>query len=280
MKANPPFIRRVLLNRVTASISLALAVLFVTGCVSINRLREAQDSFNQAAAAENAARVDADPANTVASLASVPAGYASALLSLGKLESKDQQSLQQDGLWGTTLTLKALCQWRLGQYAEALASSADAQKNFTKQLYPRDQALLTALPGLIKTDQAYAKTYSYSPSLDPALDKAHLEEIISLLTGPNGAVVDLKNARAAVDTNHPVQGYLIQAQLAAYRNYTVANDRLNHHAPAPNDLSRSNAVTQLSDLNNLLKTEKPGPSGRQLVVYWAEVCGNLSPPPP
>src|SRR5258707_1246385 len=113
-----------------------------TGCVNINRLREAQDAFNQSAAAENSVRLEANPADTAATLTSVRAGYASALLSLSKLEPKDQHSLQQDGLWGTALTLKALCQWRLGQYSQAMATAAEAQNNATNQLYPRDRAML------------------------------------------------------------------------------------------------------------------------------------------
>lgn len=269
MKANS---NGFLLNsRTTACLSLAIVSLFVEGCASVNHLREAQDSFNQAAAAENAARFNERPADATASLASAPAGYASALLSLDKLEPKDQQSLQRDGLWGTALTLKALCQWRLGKYADALNTAAQSQIEATNQIYPRDRALLAALPGLIKTDQAYAKVFSHDASL---------ADVEALLVGPRGAVADIQQARALVDTNHPVQVYLIQAQLAAYRNFTVAMDRLNNHAVVPaGSPARADATSQLSDLNRLLKVLEPGTPGRELVLYWARLCG-LAPPPP
>jgi hypothetical protein len=268
MKINFGFNRRSFRSRVIAGVSLATAAIFLAGCVSINRLREAQDSFSRAAAAENSARFEGNPADAAASLASVPAGYASALLSLNKLEPKDRQSLQQDGLWGTALTLKALCQWRLGQYSQAISSAAEAQSTATNQIYPRDQAILTALPGLIKTDQAYAKILGNAP----------LQDVEDLLIGPNGAIADVEKARANTDKDHPVQIYLIQAQLAAYRNYTVALYRLNGHATVPPASPvRTEGIAQLKELDRLIKLQKPGPSGQDLVNYWARLCG-LPPP--
>lgn len=264
LKINPA------LSRMASLFTAVLVSALMTGCAGINRLREAQDSFNQAATAENAARLDANPADATASLASVRASYASALLSLGKISSKDEQSLRSDGLWGTALTLKALCQWRVGQYEQAMSNAALAQASAGDQLYPRDKALLTALPGLIKTDQAYAKIFNSAP----------MQDIEELLIGTRGAVHDLQNARATADAKHPVQAYLIQAQLAAYRNYTVALDRLSQHATVPVDSpARANAISQLGDLNALIKLQKSGPSSQDIVVYWAKVCG-LPPPAP
>ena len=257
------------LGQCVAWLSAALLCVVATGCASVNRLREAQDSFNQAAAAENAARVDAKASDTAASLTSVRSGYASALLSLSKLEPKDQQSLQQDGLWSTALSLRALCQWRLGQYDQALNSANAAHNAATNQVYPRDQALLAALPGLIKTDQAYFKTMTNGPFAD----------IQELLTGDRGAVADLQNARAMVDKDHPVQVYLVQAQLAAYRNFQVAQDRLNHSTVDPGHPARANAITQLNELDRLLKLQESATGAPALVTYWQKLCG-LPPPPP
>src|SRR4051812_28872527 len=114
------FNHRLLVRRTLACCCLALLLALASGCASVNRLREAHDAFNQAAAVENAQRFDSNPASATASLSAVRTGYASALLSLDKMESADERSLRQDGLWGTALTLKALCQWRLGQFQQAL----------------------------------------------------------------------------------------------------------------------------------------------------------------
>src|SRR5690242_16763761 len=89
-------------HRMITGGSIALLAVILAGCASTNRLREAQDAFNQAAAAENALRFDAKAADAVTSLGAVRSGYASALLSLGRLEnSKDESRLRSDGLWGT-----------------------------------------------------------------------------------------------------------------------------------------------------------------------------------
>ncbi len=262
--------RRSLLERAVACVAIAVLVVLAAGCASVNRLREAQDAFNQAAAAENALRFDAvaspeGGASDTAALWSVARnGYASALLSLEKLDGDDQRRLREDGLWGTTLTLKALSQWRLGLFSKALATAEEAKTQASDQMYPRDRAVLAALPGLIKTDQAY----------DQVLHNTPVSEVEELLIGGNGAVANIQSARAMADKSHPVQIYLIQAQLAAYRNFMVAQDRLNNHATVPTEhRARKAADAQLKELDGLLKAQGAGPAGQDLVNYWARLCG-------
>jgi hypothetical protein len=252
-------------RRTFQGLSIAVLVALAAGCADVNRLREAQDSFNQAAASENALRFDTKSADATASLASARSGYASALLSLEKLEnSKGRTQLRNDGLWGTALTLKALTQWRLGQFDRAVATAELARQSAGDQMYPRDLAVITALPGLVKTDQAYDKIQRTN---------APLSDVEELLIGDRGAVANLQSARAQVDKDHPVQVYLVQAQLAAYRNFQVALDRLKNHAIVPADHpARANANAQLKELNRLLKLQGAGDPGQRLVEYWVELC--------
>src|SRR5262249_33967548 len=159
---------------------IGLLLALTNACTSVNRLREAQDSFNQAAATENAMRFDTKASDAAAGIISVRSGYASALLSLQMLEgTKEQGQLRNDGLCGTALTLKALTQWRLGQFDNAVATADQAKQSAGDQIYPRDLALMTALPGLVKTDQAYDKVLRTN---------APLSEIEALLIGERGAV--------------------------------------------------------------------------------------------
>jgi hypothetical protein len=248
-------------RRLATAASLSLFAILAIGCANVNRLHEAQTAFNQAAAAENTLRFDTKASDAVASLGAVRGGYASALISLDQLEnSKAQTQLRKDGLWGTALTLKALSQWRLGQVEKALTTALLASQSAGDQLYPRDRAVITALPGLIKTDQAYAKIFSNAP----------LSEVKALLVDDNGAVANIERARLQTDKDHPVQVYLIQAQLAAYRNYVVAVDRLKNHASvAADDPARLAANRQLKELDRLLKAQSTGPS---LVEYWVRVA--------
>ena len=134
----------------------------VAGCAEVNRLREAQDAFSRAAELENRARFeyrsDAGGFTGAAETTAARAGYGAALLELEQLsgDSRAKASLQADGLWGTALALRALCEWRLGLHDRALASAEEAAAA-GDPLGPRDRTMMAALPGLVMTDQLFAK---------------------------------------------------------------------------------------------------------------------------
>ncbi len=251
-----------------AALTLALVLsLFVAGCQTASSLRDAQDIFNRAAAAENALRSDlsrpleGSGADTMTGLGAVRGGYAGALLVLNRITSGSADKLRNDQLLGDALTLKALCEWRLGRFSTAVATAQSAQSAAADQLFPRDRALLRAMPGLIKADQAYQKI----------LERKPLAEVEALLVSNNGAVADVLAARELVDRDHPVQIFLLQAQLAAYRNFTVAVFRLNNNAAVPVEHpARTKANTQLKELDRLCKATGVGPN---LVNYWQKLCG-------
>jgi hypothetical protein len=255
-----------LLRQSLVTLSLVLS-LFAAGCQTVSSLREAQDTFNRAAAAENALRLDLNRpldgagADTMIGFGAVRNGYSSALLVLNRITSESADKLRNDQLLGDALTLKALCEWRLGQFSKAIATAQSTQNAAADQLFPRDRALLRALPGLIKTDQAYQKIMERKP----------LPEIEQLLVSGNGAVADVQEAREGVDRDHPVQTFLLQAQLAAYRNYTVAVFRLNNNGAVPVDHpARAKANTHLKELDRLCKATGVSPN---LVNYWQKLCG-------
>jgi hypothetical protein len=169
-------------------------------------------------------------------------------------------------LWGTTLTLKALCQWRLGQYSQALQTAKDARTTAADQVLPRDRAILAALPGLIKTDQAYGQILGAVPGDHADL----LNDVTKLL---NGAIGDIQDARNLVDPDHPVQVYLIQAQLAAYRNFVVANDRLRDPPKTlTTEPERQFANANLKELERVLKKVGPEAAAEEVANKWMEIC--------
>jgi hypothetical protein len=279
---------------------LTVILTVIAGCQSVNHLRDAQEAFHRAAALENKLRYAANDPNsllkteaseTLAEVGSVQSSYAAALMSL---ENVDETTLKQDRLWGSALTLKALTQWRLGRYADALSTAETAKAN-ANQLFPRDAAVVEALPGLIKIDFAYARIRQMKPLLKKTADisSAELEkknkaivqenepilikEIKPRLVGDTGeaegsAVQDLQRARAQVEPDHPVHVYLLQAQLAAFRNYAAAYAQCYGVALPTDDPAQKVAAWNLWELQELLQTiygdHYPGSDGQRLIAHW------------
>jgi hypothetical protein len=253
-----------------ALIVVLVATAAATGCgTSVNRLREAQEAFNQAAAAENELRFDVElPEGPVqgqlARNTTIQNGYASALLSLGKIEQQDVERLKSDKLWGNVLALKALAQWKLGLLDQARQTAAEAQQAGTDQLLPRDQALLLALPGLIKVDEAFAALQRL-PAEPSAAQRAAALQNVQLLV-PD-AVNAIDKGRVAAGAAHPVQVYLIQAELAAFRNLQFAQETLGEGDDRALPAARRAEVQRLlKELKCQTERLKAPPS---IVSYWA-----------
>jgi hypothetical protein len=248
---------------------LLLAMTAASGCgTSTNRLREAQESFNQAATAENELRFDVElpegpVQDPVARNTTIQNGYASALLSLGKLEQQDVEQLKSDKLWGNVLALKALAQWKLGLLDQARQTAAEAQQAGADQLLPRDQALLAALPGLIKVDEAFTALQRVPAEPSPAQRATTLGNVQLLVSD---ALTAIDRGRVAGGPAHPVQLYLIQAELAALRNLQVAHERLgegdDRTLPAARRADAQRLLKQLKCQTERLKAPAT------IVSYW------------
>jgi hypothetical protein len=232
-----------------AALALAALTIAATGCASVNRLREAQESFNEAAAEENKLRFDAalqegPSQGQLLQNTTIQNGYASALLSLERLEARDVTRLKQDKLWGNVLALKALAQWKLGLLDKARATAREVQQAGADQVHPRDRALLLALPGLIKTDEAFA-ALQHVPAMPDAGQRAATLDNVQLLIADASTAID--QGRTAADPAHPVHLYLIQARLAALRNLQSARERLGEGA------GRTLSAEERDEVKRLLK---------------------------
>ena len=256
-------------RRLCAALTLVLVTTLVVGCASVNRLREAQESFNQAATLENelrfdAARQEGSVQAQVAQNTTIQNGYASALLSLDKLEAKDVERLKQDKLWGNVLALKALTQWKLGLFDRARDTAREVQQVGADQVFPRDRALLLALPGLMKTDEAFAALQRVPAEPTPEQRASTLKNV-QLLAADAGEAID--RGRGAVEATHPVQVYLIQARLAALRNLQSAHERLGDGD------ARTLPPERRLEVRRLLKELRCQAERRELkaeiVGYWA-----------
>jgi tetratricopeptide (TPR) repeat protein len=274
-------------TRIAVSFLFLLLVLnLFYGCAAVNsvteanHLRQAQQAFNESARLENQQRVGGldpfaakDMKALAASSISIQNGYASAIYSINKIYPKEKEVLRENRLLGTTLALKAMALWRIGAYDEALQTADLTLKEAADQLYPRDAAIIQAMPGLIKTDIAFERINSMSQSDTAANLRILEEEITPRLVGSDGAVNDIQRARNKVHPEHEINVYLINAQLGAYRNYQVAFQKANDgNNPGNSDSAKVEAQFNLGDLNELVNTLNLGTSGTNLVNYWKNLC--------
>jgi hypothetical protein len=262
-----------------AFILLALAFMVAAiGCAEVNHLREAQDAFNQAAHSENALRFNPVPGSDAASLsAAARAGYASVLVSFDRLDPQEINRLKQDKLWGNVLTLKALSQWRLRLYPQAKKSANTALELPGDELHPRDRTLMTALPALIRIDQVH-----HFIALREIKENEEISENdfdANIKTPLLNATTILDEARKLVAPDEPVQIYLIQAQLAAYRNLKIGYRKF---SPGGRDAVpgalKNEAQDRLQDLSDvLLATIGSGNERSHLLLYWHNLTGLSAP---
>ena len=186
---------------------LVLAILFAaSGCVShVKELREAQNHFNTAAQLENQLKIDPLSGDALALNAQANASYYLSLKMLTALIDKNKQELRTDDLLGTAYTLKALAEWRIGKFDDALNTVNTIGSDKEIKLFPRDRVLVNALRGLIKNDQAYAhmvaKDYDYA-------------SIKSLL---KSSFNDVKDNVAESDSHRL---YLATVQMVILKNWT------------------------------------------------------------
>lgn len=199
------------------------ALVLTTGCASVNYVREAQVAFNEAATADNAMRFDEGYATQSLSAS---AGYAAAVSSVERLEA-DNAALNRakaDKLYGVSLAIKAMSQWRLGNWDEAHKAAILAIDS--DQLGTRDAVLMAALPGLVRNDQAVAlfrSTTFECTSLNPVECGENFENgVVSQL---KNAHLELTDARDSAPSGHPVRVYLAISTIAVWENAANACSR-------------------------------------------------------
>ena len=186
---------------------ILLFVVLMSGCVShIQTLRDAQDEFNRAAFIENAIKMDPKQGDVV-TLGNINASYRLSLKILSDLIREKRADLEKDNLVGVAYTLKALTEWRLGEYEAALTTIRIVKEYPANTLLPRDTAMVEALRGLIKNDQAYAhmvaRDYSYG-------------DIKTLL---NESLGDMDKGLAVPGAGENLRLYLLMAKLSVLKNW-------------------------------------------------------------
>ncbi len=266
-----------------------------TGCAnikSVNHLHQAQQAFKNAASIENKSRlfpydqINGEKVNPIKELSVARSGYAAALVILQQMPEEEKNVLINDKLWGVKLTLEGLILWRLGKYEEVFKIMDTVDSESADQIYPRDAALLTALPGLMKIDLAYQKILDVIDA-DNTQKKNVLDDVTPRLVEMNGnkeriewsAIQHINEARGKVNKAHSVNSYLLQSQLAAYRNYKKAYTSIkdgNHISVPDTSMYKKEAKHNLHDLQVLITKLKDSKTSGKLVNEWGRLC-NIKP---
>ena len=266
----------------------ALALMALSGC-AVEKYRQARQIFNEAAGAENGIKleqakvIDYNLVKQGTSLSVLPgleqirSKYEIALNLLQSITESDLGQLEKDGLLSDKITLEALCLWRLGRHDEIdtllieAKSVAGRQPEDAAMGRTRDSFVLQALPGLIINDQAHARIPS-KPTQE--MQEAQFENVKRSLVGPDeNALRYIREARiAAYKSNHPIVSYLLQAELAVYRNLMVA---YTNFSMRPNLWSTGKAE-EYGEANALLTCLRKMDYTESKVVFsaWHELFGN------
>lgn len=212
---------------------LSLLFLFfavsLSSCAHLTHLDEAQDSFNRGATLENEIKLQAEVAPTIS-----PAfHYSRAYVSLNKsLKGRRKKKLRKDQLLGHAYSLKALCEWKLGQHETAIQSGNAAKRRF---MYlsgqgismSRDLVLMKALPAIIAIDTIAQEFFEYragrlSAELEPSLSFYHTY-IFGTDTLPaahlQSAFSEIELLKKETANNPELRAYLIMVQLSALKTW-------------------------------------------------------------
>ncbi len=187
--------------------TFCMLVFVACGCVThIQQLREAQTQFNMAATAENRARLG-DPGEALLSTGEATTSYRMAVKIVSELLEKNKSNLAKDRLLGTAYTIKAMAEWRLGDYGSAMKTVSDALGNSKAKVFERDRILLLAIRGLVKNDQAFhhmmKKDYPY----------ADLKRLL------RDSLANLNTALSQAPRGSKIRLYILLSELAALKNW-------------------------------------------------------------
>src|SRR5690606_7033133 len=150
--------------------------------------------------------------------------YAAAHGLIERVLAEAAADLRADDLYGTALTIRALCAWRLGDpdaareaAAEVTALAADPEAG--TRVWPRDRALCAALDPLTKIDALGVVVRGFEAATTTAADTQ-----AKLMRHVPGVQQGLRDAAASVPAGHPLRIYLAQAELElAYVVYRGLN---------------------------------------------------------
>ena len=222
------------------SLSSCSAVQKVANVEHVASVESAQIEFNKASEKEiELLSVRANNNNASDEMAEVASSYNSVHKTISSLILERRDDLKKDNLLGQAYTIKALTEWKTGKSNEAL-STIDEASNSGVSFLARDNALMKALPSLIKNDEA-KELMDNKQGTFTALSN-QLEESVLGFNNAISSDSEMDNSRL----------YLLTSQLGVMKNWS---DLINDHRSYVTDSPAPTLLRQTQDewCDNYLK---------------------------
>ncbi len=207
-------------RRIKLIVFLLIVFVSLCGCKTINKLRTAQDTFNEAASLDNqSSQVSYYNNVTPSEVSAAPIApqdkskllYHETLEILDTIDDSGKTTLKKNKLYGNYLILKGLSYWKLDKNAEATAVVAEAEKE-TDNLIDRDKKLFEIMPSLIALNEAKPYYVKSTKHLDE--NCFNIKRITEIITDEEIEPFDkILNDR---NENSNLRLYVAQCKLLAY----------------------------------------------------------------
>lgn len=256
-----------------------VVLLLASGCQHLRHLDQAQQAFSQGAELENQSRFSG---NTASPGPSPVYHYTRSYGHLNKaIRGSGKKKLIEDHVYGHALTIKSLCEWKMGQYQQAINTANQAKRAFIREgqqgfQSPRDLAIMQALPSIIAIDtigkhwaafqsrpaaemldscQTFYTTYLFDPSEQVAVIEGAIAKLDGFKTELSGP--DLDN-------------YIILVQLSGLKTWSDGLDQLSEAGKPLGEMlaQKQQFLNPLRDqlLDGLSNTEE----GQRMRAYWED----------
>jgi hypothetical protein len=210
-------------------LSISILIFLLSSCAHLSYLDAAQDSFNEGASLENEIRLSTNSSPGIS-----PAFYYNrAYVDVNKaLKGGGEKKLQNDQLLGHAYSLKALCEWKLGQYQTAIETGNLAKGRFLALSnqgvkLPRDLTLMKALPDIIAIDTVAQSFFAFRKSKVSTNFKDCLAYYQSHIYNPiaedpailQRAINSIESLKRGTTNNVELYAYLIMVQLSGLKTW-------------------------------------------------------------
>jgi hypothetical protein len=202
---------------------LLALILMASSCASVNpylsHYKSAQDAFNQASSTENILRANPNAVFSLAPETSYRTARSFIIKAMGDADKDNKSALAADGLLLGAYSIKAMSEWKLGLYQEALGTAKNCQITFERDQAvksQRDYIVMSIMEPLIYNDSIASYIGKMDPNGATSAVSAAEANYLKLLEKSYDIV---EERRLMLPEGHNLRTYLLIAQLSMAKNW-------------------------------------------------------------